>query len=407
MGRTGISGVADKRDRAIKREERAPSLKIIERDGYWHIHGTIRVAGKSLRVRKSTGFPAVPSTLKDANDARFEIEKDFRDEALYGIKPSVPIEVAVLGYFTKERARPLNKIDVARINKVMIHFKGRRLNTISEQEWKDYVALRMVGNQSPTRERFLNVLMAFLNDARKRGYMSELPTFERVSEVRKPKSRKRRRVLELTPSLIAMMIEEAAPHLKPQLAVMWCGGTRVASLLYGCRFCDLTLTEGAEQIVFHDTKNGEAVTSVLNSWAVKILQEYIVHRGIPLDRESPLFLTDEGEPYADNDRAYGGQTKSAFNGMKRRVVKRLRDAGRHGEADLIEQITPHWLRHYLATRMLANGADVKTIMQQGGWLRMESIDTYAHVATERQREAVNALETPDTDLTRGSDVAAE
>jgi hypothetical protein len=41
-----------------RHRKRAPrhsrGLAIIERDGHWHINGTLRVAGNSRRVRKST-----------------------------------------------------------------------------------------------------------------------------------------------------------------------------------------------------------------------------------------------------------------------------------------------------------------------------------------------------------------
>jgi integrase len=403
MGRKGIPSAARGGDRAVKRKKSPPGLAVVERDGNWHVHGTVRVGGRRVRVRKSTGLPATEANRADAESARFQIEQEVRDEALHGIKPSVTIEEAALSYFGQPRKRPINEIDVARVEEIMEAFKGRRINSITTKEWNDYLTRRLEQRAVATRERFLNTLVALLNHTREQGWLQTLPNFTRLSEVRKPKSRKRRRVLELTPELVGLMIEEAAPHLKAQLATMWCTGARVSSLLYGCRFCDLTLAPGREQIVFHDTKPGVDVTSALNPWAADVLRAYLLHRGIPRDRETPLFLTDEGKPYVDNQRAYGGQTKTAFKGMRRRVAARLRAAGREAEAALIEQVTPHWFRHYVATNLLAKGFDLATIMEQGGWLRMETVQSYAHAASERQREAAGALDTPDTSLTRDSD----
>jgi len=251
-----------------------------------------------------------------------------------------------------------------------------------------------------TRERYLNILMALLNYARGNGWLRGLPEFTRISAARKPKSRMRRRVRELTHELVAMMIEASPPHLKALLAFMWSTGARVSSILYGCRFCDIDLREAEEQAVLHKTKTGEDVGPALHPWAAKILREYVAYRGIPEDPESPFFLTHRGIPYRDNGRAWGGQTKTAFNTMKRRVAARLRAAGRNGEADLILKVTPHWFRHYLATHLLAKGFDLVTVMRQGGWLTMESVQTYAHGVTERQRQAAAALDTVDTPSTR-------
>jgi site-specific recombinase XerD len=86
--------------------------------------------------------------------------------------------------------------------------------------------------------------------------------------------------------------------------------------------------------------------------------------------------------------------------MRRRVVARLRAQGRSAEADLVALVTPHWFRHNMATRMLVAGVDLKTIMQQGGWLTIESVIGYMHVPVDHQRAKVNLLIPPVTKLTR-------
>lgn len=378
MGRSRIPSTADRVNRAVKRKKRSPGLEILERDGYWHVHGTLRIVGQSKRIRQSTELPATEANREAAEAARHRIETEFRNEILYGVKPSVTIDVAGDHYLAVPRERPLNEIDIRRIEEIVTAFRGRKINTITQDEWKKFVNMRMEGRQLSTRERYLNALMALLNHAWRQQWLQQLPEFERNAQARKPKSRKRRRVAEL----IALMMEEAAPHMKPQLAIMWCAGTRVSSLLYGVRFCDLVLTPGREQITFHKTKSGEDVASHLHPWAADVLRAYVAYRGIPRDHETPLFLTDEGLPYADNERAYGGQTKTAFNGLKRRVVARLRAEGRDAEADLVAQVTPHWFRHGLATNLMASGVDMRSIMSQGGWETIESVQTYAHQVPE-------------------------
>jgi hypothetical protein len=106
---------------------------------------------------------------------------------------------------------------------------------------------------------------------------------------------------------------------------MWTAGQRVSSTLYGCRVCDYVAAPGLEQITFHDTKNGEPVIAAVHSAAALLMKDYLAWRGDLHDREAPLFLTHRRKPYADNDKAYGGQTKRAFEGMKRRTIRSLRN----------------------------------------------------------------------------------
>jgi len=190
---------------------------------------------------------------------------------------------------------------------------------------------------------------------------------------------------------------------------MWSTGARVSSVLYGCRLCDLILAPGREQITFHDTKNGTPVTASLHPWAAEILTEYLEWRGDLHDRESPLFVTpkkcpDTGRhlPYTDNGRAYGGQNKTAFRAMRRRTAETLRAAGRADDAHLVEQVTQHWFRHLLATTLLARSGDMRSVMEQGGWLDPRSVVGYTHDVPARRRSLIAGLDAPnlDTTLTR-------
>jgi integrase len=51
----------------------------------------------------------------------------------------------------------------------------------------------------------------------------------------------------------------------------------------------------------------------------------------------------------------------------------------------------HCLRHTGASRMLAAGVDVKTVMEIGGWKNLAVMQRYLHPTDERKREAVNAI----------------
>lgn len=54
-------------------------------------------------------------------------------------------------------------------------------------------------------------------------------------------------------------------------------------------------------------------------------------------------------------------------------------------------VTFHSLRHTGASRMLASGIDVKTVMLIGGWTNLTVMERYLHPTDARKREAVNSI----------------
>jgi hypothetical protein len=319
--RRGAFGTRNKRP-----PRRAAELAIVERDGHWHLAGTLRIKGRGFRIRASTGLPAKAETKEAAHELRRQKEQEIRDRVLWGTHPSVALSVAVEAYLTRPRKRPLNAIDGARLKEIDRRFGPRQLNQIAESAWLQFVDQRMKGRAAVTRERYIDLVMSFLAWCQKRPrcWVGQLPAFERVHEARQRRERRARRVGELRPELIALLIEHAAPHLKGQMVIMWSTGGRVSSLIYDCRVCDYLAAEGREQITFHDTKNGYRVTAAVHPWAAAVMREYLAWRGHLEDREAALFLADRGQPYADNGKAAGGQTKTAFRGMVRRTCVELR-----------------------------------------------------------------------------------
>ena len=417
MDRGRISGAARSTHRHRKRgSRRPPGLDIVERDGHWHIRGTLRVAGNSRRIRKSTEQPATPENREYAEALRATIEREIRDEVVHGVRPSIATAIACDRYLRRPRRRPIGHREAAAIREIDARFGQRKLLTIGAAEWQAFVDDRQRGNSLTSRERYITAVRAFLNWCRRRPrqWIADTPEFDRDKEAARPPKRRARRVADLTPELIMLMIDHAAPHLQAQLVVEWCTGARVSSVLYGCRLCDVILVPGRGQITFHDTKNSEPVVSALNDWAVGRLLDYIELRGGRLDdREKPFFLTDEGVPYADNGKTSGGQNKSAFKGMRRRTVKTIRASGaaeawsrrragdRRGAAGaiaaakdcaaLVASVTQHWFRHKLATDMVSLTGDLRAAMAQGGWKDVQSVMGYSHDVPARRRQLINNL----------------
>jgi hypothetical protein len=195
MGRKRISGAALGADqtgpRARRPARRAAGIAVIERDGHFHLSGRIRIKGRSIRVRASTGLAATADTREAADELRRQKEQETRDAVLWGVRPTVPLAVAADAYLNRTRKRPLNAIDGQRIKELDAKFGARRLTDISEKEWVEFVDKRMAGRAAVTRERYIDLVCSFLGWCKDRPqqWLSDLPVFNRNKEAREHSAR--------------------------------------------------------------------------------------------------------------------------------------------------------------------------------------------------------------------------
>lgn len=426
-GVSGPGGGDRGRGRRARKATRrsAPGLQIVERDGTWHVHGTVRVAAldgsrRSRRIRKGTGLPANADTLPDAEALRDTWALEIRQEAIHGRQPSRPVAVALEGWLKRPRkhGRKPGWREISLAQAIGRRFKIRLVGDIQAAEWVSFVEAETEGVAPSTRERYLNGFMSFISwcAERPRQWISDrtIPHFERDAAARKPRHRQRRNVADWRPELVKLLVDSAGWHLRPQLYVQWSTGQRVSAVLR-VRLRDVVLAEGREQISFERTKTGEPVFSSLHPAAAEAIRHYLEKRGRLWDREGPLFLTRTGEPYATGN-GLSGHNRKAFDNAKARAnaVRRrhavelcrvLRRQGRREEARqaagqawadrrLMRQITQHWFRHLLATTMMALQAPVRVGMDQGGWLTVESYMAYAHDVPDVRRQVVGQLPIP-------------
>ncbi len=400
-----------------RKRKRAPGLAVIERDGFWHIHGTLVAQGRAIRIRKSTKLPARAELWEEADNERIAFERDLRRESRGEVCRGPYLSIAAEHYLKRARRRPLGATSILYIERAAKEFGLRHVGDIHESEWSKWIDGCCRNVKSATRERMLNTIVAFLSwCARKPRRWGTAPSFDRDKEARNPRRRARRPVKDLSMALIA----HASPHLAAQMWTEWSTGARVSSILHGCRLSDLILAPGREQITFHDTKNGETVTAHLHARAAEALRGYLKVRGRLHDREGPLFLTERNKPYST--RSCAVQNRTAFEGMKRRARAALRKDGLaqaralaqsgqleaaaavvarlRGEHRLLGRITQHWFRHLLATKMRG---DIRAAMDQAGWIDERSVMAYTIDVPEHRRRLVDHLDSDgsvDTPLTR-------
>ncbi len=54
-------------------------------------------------------------------------------------------------------------------------------------------------------------------------------------------------------------------------------------------------------------------------------------------------------------------------------------------------VTPHVLRHTFASRLVMNGADLRTVQELGGWKSMSMVERYSHLSDRHKAEAVELI----------------
>jgi len=57
----------------------------------------------------------------------------------------------------------------------------------------------------------------------------------------------------------------------------------------------------------------------------------------------------------------------------------------------LTDVTPPVLRHTFASRLVMNGADLRTVQELGGWKSMSMVERYSHLSDRHKAEAVELI----------------
>jgi integrase len=342
------------------------SLRVVRRKGTktLYIRGTVR----GIRCYEAAGTEN--RALAEAYKAKRETQ--LFEGALIGRRVAVSFGEAALSYLEFEARSDRTEADVHRL---VEHFQQAALPI--DQAAADAAVLALVGRDaaSATKRRAVYApLTAILNHAHARGWC-EKPAYQQPSL---PRGKTR----WLTPAEALRLVDAAAPHLRPLLLFILCTGARLSEALY-LDWADVDLP--AAKAVFRDTKNGTDRAAALPEAAVLLLANIPVDAtarpsravncggqdGEPATcktfpvRTGPVFRTDDGSPYADTGRQFGGQIKTGFRTALMRAQLR--------------EVTPHDLRHTWATWFYALTKDPLLLKAEGGWATLAMVERYAHL----------------------------
>lgn len=386
---------------------------LVERSGFYHVNTTVHANGKSKRIRETTKVAVGSKANRDAaKRERDRIIDEHRHVLIHGVKPTVSFAYVADLYIAENTDEEDSLADTQLRNL-------RRFN-----DWAGEVAVRdvdapmltrfiaqtMKRRKTTTRKRNVGPVLTVLKFAKERGFIDEVPTINFSKKTETSSTVPSRPIKDMSSDLIARMIDHAPTHVQAQLAVQWCTGARVSSVLHGCKISDLDLsTPGSETITFHNTKNGDNVEAFLHPYAVGKLRVYLQTRDDLQSRDAPLFLTDRQRPYKEGR---GAQNRRAIDAMKRRTVRTLRreaaetaadlraqgqfDKARQKwaeaqyEASLVKQFAQHDLRRWFATHALQH-MSIDEVRRQGGWRSMAALKRYPVGAAKNRHAGVQKL----------------
>ncbi len=123
-------------------------------------------------------------------------------------------------------------------------------------------------------------------------------------------------------------------------------------------------------------KGRKVRTVYLTDDAVNWVGRYLQTRS---DKFTPLFLRYSGKDM-DEDDFDGESLRLTARSVQRLVKKYVKRAGISVDA------TPHSLRHSMATNLLANGADLRSVQELLGHSSVSTTQIYTHVTNRRLKE---------------------
>ena len=156
------------------------------------------------------------------------------------------------------------------------------------------------------------------------------------------------------------------------LELLWATGMRISELS-GLNFGDLNL-ENNEITVFG--KGAKERIVLISDKAKEYLESYIntarplVAKGFPLEP-----ITDS-TPVFINNTGYRLQNKTVRNVINS-VVESI---------ELPKHVTPHMLRHSVATHLIENGADLRVVQELLGHASISNTQIYTHVSTKHLQD---------------------
>ncbi|MCF7821875.1 MAG: site-specific integrase [Mariprofundaceae bacterium] len=334
------------------------------RDGTYTFHVSISIKGID-RVRETTGIRSdEPEALNRAKEYLSRRETELWREAKFGERPQYLWEEAVLKWLEENAHKKSLHTDESRLKWLYPHLKGVRLADINRDVVEKLMRKKEKDNVSAaTINRHAALIRSILYTAcHEWGWIDAAP--------------KIRMRPENNDKITWATEEEMYNIILPQIAANDGNADLVDAVEFtlntGLReqnACQLQwqqvfLDAGADSFMsVYETKNGEPLTTPLNSRAVEILRRQI-------GRHPQRVFTYNGRPRSNLNT-------SAYKKAIRRAMVLIRE--QYGYLpERLEEFNWHSLRHTWATWMAMKGCPLAELQKLGGWKKPEMAMRYMH-----------------------------
>lgn len=252
-------------------------------------------------------------------------------------------------FFAQARVREISDIDLDKVRDFRLYLARTELKKV-------------------TQNYYVIAIRSFLKYLNKKDLTTISP-----EKIELPKIPQRQIELIEYKDLERLLIAPATNNLKGLrdkaiLELLFSTGLRISELCALNRFLDL---EKGEMTI---RGKGEKLRLVfISDRAKKAIKEYVDKRA---DAEEPLFVS------IFHEKIIGRITPRA---VERLVNFYARKAG------IVNKITPHSLRHFFATDLLVNGADLRSVQELLGHSNIATTQIYTHLTNKELKEVHQAF----------------
>ncbi|ROU09428.1 hypothetical protein D9T17_00965 [Lysobacter enzymogenes] len=338
--------------------------KLANGDGRW----TVNVMVARARHHQVVGLESEGYTRTQAEEvvAKLKAQKRAAAHGVAGSKQVAPRSVKAaaedyLEYLEKHDGKDIATKRMRFKEHLTPHLGILSVARLTSDDWLAYVTIRKGEGAGPaTINRERSALLHMLNTMRRRRMLAVVPELPRQKE---PKGK----LVYLTPEEAAALLKAAAEdqseHAHPFVMIALYTGARHEAIL-GLRVRDV---DPGRRILWIDKdKAGEREQPI-----PEVLAKYLVKLTARRGPDEFLFASKR----AADGRLY--QISSIFA----RCVER---------AKLTKHVTPHTMRHTMATNAAHAGLDAATIQEMGGWKTRAMAERYTHAAS--MQVAMSALQ---------------
>ena len=235
---------------------------------------------------------------------------------------------------------------------------------------RHFSRLEAQGHAASTRARAQSAISRLLAFLRGEGALANDP----LAELGRPRRRRKvPRVLSLQEVTTLIEAPDESPlgiRDRAMLEILYAAGMRVSELV-ALRLSDLQLESRTCRV---QGKGRRERLALLGEPAVHWLSRY-------LEEVRPRWQRGSGDEHVFISRRGTKLTRQS-------VWYRVRHYGRR--AGVVQELTPHVLRHSFATHLLEGGADLRAIQEMLGHADIGTTEIYTHVSRKRLHDLVES-----------------